>query len=584
MNRFLRIFTDALSVFFNNTGSSFSTNNIQDVITEIDTILQSKADVGSNVSDFNNDAGYITLADVPSSNDVQSITGDGVDNTDPQNPILSFPNADQVDDSSTVKKFITQAELNLIVTNTNNIVQNTTDIQDAEVIITQNTNDILNNSSDIQDLQSNKGDMFKAIYDTNDEGIVDKAQSIVYKAQLNQAVVKGNLVYAIDRNLATGNPIVGLADNTVSFADKTVGMAVTNGVPGQVIEILKNGVIESIDTSLFAVGETVFLSTFGTFDQISNITSGSFTPIGFVIKSNFTNGSLIVDTSATESINTNNTLNESTVTGRTVTDALDNLNSSPNGVQSVTGDGVNNVDPLNPVLTFPDADEVDDTTTVNKFVSLAERQLIQTNATTINSNTSRISTLEQEVLDLDANKVESVTGTRVDNSDPLNPIINLPKYVSLQAGLTRPGQSTIPLANQQANTYEEYLKLDYPCTITDNYFISIAFQWSSNVSNTNTLFRLALTDGTVTQFQEVRIESKDTGGTGEVVNVIENGLIVGNVNTGTDIREQEYFPVDVILDAGKIYSVSLEFAHESTGSEVTVYSATIRLEQKTQNP
>ena len=190
-----------------------------------------------------------------------------------------------------------------------------------------------------------------------------------------------------------------------------------------------------------------------------------------------------------------------------------------------------------------------------------------------------------EELDTKLNsKVDSVTGERVDNTDPLNPVINLPKYVSLQAGLTRVGQTTIPLANQQQNIYEEYLRLDYPCTITDNYFISIAFQWSSNVSNTNTLFRLALTDGTVTQFQEVRIESKDTGGTGEVVNVIENGLIVGNVNTGTDIRVQEYFPVDVILDAGKTYSVSLEFAHESTGSEVTVYSATIRLEQKTQNP
>ncbi len=38
------------------------------------------------------------------------------------------------------------------------------------------------------------------------------------------------------------------------------------------------------------------------------------------------------------------------------------------GVQSVTGDGVDNTDPINPVLSFPDADEVDDTSTANKFV------------------------------------------------------------------------------------------------------------------------------------------------------------------------------------------------------------------------
>jgi hypothetical protein len=162
--------------------------------------------------------------------------------------------------------------------------------------------------------------------------------------------------------------------------------------------------------------------------------------------------------------------------------------------------------------------------------------------------------------------------------------IKLPKYVSLQSGLTRPNQTTIPLANQQQNIYEKYLELDYSCTVTDNYFISIAFQWSTNIGNTNALFRLALTDGTTTQFQEVRIEAKDTAGQGEVVNVIQGGNIEGNINTGTDIRIQEYFPIDVILDAGKTYSVSLEFTHEGNAARTTIYSATVRVEQKTQNP
>ncbi len=169
-------------------------------------------------------------------------------------------------------------------------------------------------------------------------------------------------------------------------------------------------------------------------------------------------------------------------------------------------------------------------------------------------------------------------------ANQLEQSISVSKYVSIQAGLTRDNQTTIPLANQQQNIYEEYLRLDYPCTVTDNYFISISFQWSSNIGNTNSLFRLALSDGTTTQFQEVSIETKDTAGQGEVVNVIENGAIVGNVNTGTDIRVQEYFPVDVILEAGKTYSVSLEFGHQSNVSRTTVYSSTIRVEQKTQNP
>jgi hypothetical protein len=454
MNRFFRIFTDALSVFFNNTSSSVTSSNVQGAIQELDTNLQNKPDIGSNISTFNNDAGYITLQDIPASdvqsvngetgvvvidadniddtstnnkfvtqsekntisnqsnvntgdetlisiqskrpiktvggqtleglgnipfptsNDVESITGDGVDNTDPKNPILSFPNADQVDDSSTVKKFITQAELDLITTNTNSIVQNATDIQDSEVIITQNTNSILNNTTNIQ---------------SNDQDILNLQNTKANQSDLD-----------------------------------------------------------------------------------------------------------IVDTQ------------------------------------------------------------------------------VQSNIQQIQLNDNAITVLANS-------KVDSVTGERVDNTDPLNPVINLPKYVSLQAGLTRVGQTTIPLANQQQNIYEEYLRLDYPCTITDNYFISIAFKWSTNIGNTNALFRLALTDGTTTQFEEVRIEAKDTAGTGEVVNVIENGLIVGNINTGTDIRVQEYFPVDVILDAGKTYSVSLEFTHEGNAARTTIYSSTIRLEQKTQN-
>ena len=39
------------------------------------------------------------------------------------------------------------------------------------------------------------------------------------------------------------------------------------------------------------------------------------------------------------------------------------------GVETVKGQGVNNDDPKNPVLTFPDADEVDDSSTANKFVN-----------------------------------------------------------------------------------------------------------------------------------------------------------------------------------------------------------------------
>ncbi len=44
---------------------------------------------------------------------VESVTGDGVGGT-PENVVMSFPDADDVDDSSTINKFVTQAQLDII--------------------------------------------------------------------------------------------------------------------------------------------------------------------------------------------------------------------------------------------------------------------------------------------------------------------------------------------------------------------------------------------------------------------------------------------------------------------------------------
>ncbi len=500
----------------------------------------------------------IPLTATPSSSGVQSVTGDGVDNADPSNPVISYPDKSDiglgnVDNTSDLDKPIsnaTQAALNL------------------------------------------KGDMFKSVYDTDDDGIVDKSESVVFKAELNQNVVKSNLLYGVGRNPVTGTPIAGLADNTVSFADKTVGMALENGSSGQIIEVVKIGVIEDIDTSLYSVGETVYLSTSGTFDSKANITTGIFNPVGYVVKSAVVDGSLIIDTTATESITTGNTINESTVSGRTVTEALDNLAASSGGVQSVTGDGVDNADPENPVLSFPNADEVDDSTTTNKFATVAELGQIGINQANISANESAIIGLQSnvtqnttDITDLQNNKVDSVTGARVDNTDPLNPIINLPLYKSAQAGITRVGQTTVALANQQSNVFEEYFNDSFTPSVTDNFQISVAYQWSSNVTQNSASFRLTLSDGVNPDAVEtIVVEPKDASGTGVVVDVLEAGAIVGQVNTGTAERIQEYFPLDIILTAGLTYNIKIEWTTDSgANSRLTIYSSTIRWEQKTQN-
>ena len=181
-------------------------------------------------------------------------------------------------------------------------------------------------------------------------------------------------------------------------------------------------------------------------------------------------------------------------------------------------------------------------------------------------------------------KVDSVTGTGVDNTDPLNPIINLPKYVNEKAGITRPSQTTQGLINNQANTYEEYLRLEYTPTITDNYRLSNSFSWSSNNGSFNALFRVSISDGTTTQFFILNVEPKDVAGQGVVLDVLQGGLIVGSANTGTDNRVFESSFSDYQLTAGTTYTVLLEWGAQEANSEVAIYGGFLSLEQKTINP
>ncbi len=345
----------------------------------------------------------------------------------------------------------------------------------------------LEGSGDIP-FPSANGDMLKSVYDVNDDGIVDKAQSVIFKAEISQAVQKGNLLYAVGRNQSTGNPIAGLADNTVSFADKTIGMALEDGAGGSVIEVVKNGLIEDLDTSLFAVGETIYLSTNGTFDQKSNITSGVFNPVGFVVLSAFSNGAIIIDTSATESIDTDNTINNSNVSGRTVTEALNNLNNAGGGRE----------------------------------------------------------------------------------------------YKSAQATISRTNQTTLALANTQANVFEQYFEDSFTPQTTDNFTVSCRWKWSSDVTNASAFFRVTFSDGINPDIVLLTTtEPKDASGTGEVVNVLVGGVITGNVNTGTAERLNGYEIADVVLTQGVTYNVKLEWANESVNADLTIYSSTIRWEQNT---
>jgi hypothetical protein len=158
------------------------------------------------------------------------------------------------------------------------------------------------------------------------------------------------------------------------------------------------------------------------------------------------------------------------------------------------------------------------------------------------------------------------------------------KYVNSKASISRPSQTTVGLINQQGNIYEEYLSLTYAPTITDNYRLSLSFSWSANNNQFNALFRVSISDGTTTEFFILRTEPKDVAGTGVVLDVLQGGNIVGQADTGTDVRLFESSFSDYILDVGKTYTVTLEWANEDANSETAIFGGFLSLEQKTINP
>jgi len=92
------------------------------------------------------------------------------------------------------------------------------------------------------------------------------------------------------------------------------------------------------------------------------------------------------------------------------------LNGS-SGVQSVTGDGVNNTDPTNPVLSFPNTSEVSETTDKN-YVTDAEKTVLG-NTSGTNTGDQDLSGLQPVLLegpfvDGDKNKLDGIeTGAEV---------------------------------------------------------------------------------------------------------------------------------------------------------------------------
>jgi hypothetical protein len=298
-------------------------NSIEILQDDLVSVLNSLINIRNEIDDTNDRIDNLTY--------VESVTGDGVDNTDPQNPVITM-------NSGSVESV------------TGNVVDNTDPANPVVTAIATVTGTAVDNTDPLNPV-INAGEF---------DGI---------------ATVTGNLV----NNTDPENPIVnGVATVT--------GTAVDNTDPF-------NPIINA-----------------GEFDGIASVTGN-------------------------------------------VVDNTDPSNPIITAVKTVTGDVVNNTDPQNPVVNasslidqrlqdFYTIDEIDSKLNIyvtrpvlmqelNKYYTKLETdQLIQQVQVSIGVQQQMISDINDEIDDINEildnlePGVESVTGNIVDNTDPLNPVIN----------------------------------------------------------------------------------------------------------------------------------------------------------------
>jgi len=142
-----------------------------------------------------------------------------------------------------------------------------------------------------------KGDMFKSVYDTDADGVVDKAEriEIIVRNSTGSTLAKGKAVYLSG---STGNrPNALLADASLeATATKTIGI-VSADIPDNTDGFVAiNGTLHNLNLSAFAAGDMLWLSeTAG--DYVANTPPAEPAHavfIGYVVRAHPTEGRMVI--------------------------------------------------------------------------------------------------------------------------------------------------------------------------------------------------------------------------------------------------------------------------------------------------
>lgn len=141
------------------------------------------------------------------------------------------------------------------------------------------------------------GDMFKSTYDTDNDGIVDSAETIqiVVRNSTGVALTKGQVVYLSG---ATGNrPNAVLAQaNTEATSSKTIGIVVADIPNNSDGQVAVSGTLHNLNTSSFTAGDAVWLSatTAGAFTATIPAEPNHTVFIGYIARAHPTLGRIVI--------------------------------------------------------------------------------------------------------------------------------------------------------------------------------------------------------------------------------------------------------------------------------------------------
>ena len=141
------------------------------------------------------------------------------------------------------------------------------------------------------------GDMLKSVYDIDEDGVVDSAEreQIAVKNNTGATLSKGTIVYIASSSSSAMYPEVLKANaSTEATSSKTIGAVYEDIAQGDIGYIITNGKVHNLNTSMYNVGDKLWLST--TAGQVTTTppTQPNHTVfIGHVVRKQNNNGGIL---------------------------------------------------------------------------------------------------------------------------------------------------------------------------------------------------------------------------------------------------------------------------------------------------